>query len=261
MTNPQVVKSRKPGSKDAHRRNEPRNGIQKLLPVANFVEVPIREPFREKRLIENGLDTRLPAYLCQEFYPAVISGKDLEARIVEIHRRCYEESPATERESVIRDFVASCPHLVFKADWLAEIVTRHARKFDLSSGRRNRILTAMANGFRRAVDIRPRYQRFLHHGKVEYAREFRKEILTDLQWWEKTLDRPHATEKEEWWTGEVARRATDKTVSLIAEHPSLKVCKQKLTKLLCAGQHRKASFLIASTVWDVPEHDLQRKPA
>jgi hypothetical protein len=260
VQNPQARK-RRDQTQSAKGENRPRR-TQKQLRAVDLADVPIEDPCYEIRLIQNGDVLRLLEYLNPGKVTAMILPQDLETRIIEIYRRCYEKEPDREKcdESIIRDFVAAFPGLTFKAEWLRKLVDTQARMGDFKpKSLRSRVLLAMANGFRGAVEVVPRYQKSLNRVKVKCARDFRREILLDLQQWERVLDRRHADHTEGAWNAEVAGRAADKAASLIEKHPSLKTCKQKLRELLRTGQQRKASFLIATTVWLVSEHDLQRK--
>ena len=231
---------------------KPQENPLQRLPVADFGAVPIRDPARERRLVKAGLDLKLPKYLVGES-GGTISGEDMETRIIEIYKLCYLKDRQT---SVIREFAATFPYLIFKAGWLGEVVRGQLRTMNVSAG--GKTLTAIASGLCGAANIEPRYWRSQTNQRVQLAREFRQEMMTRLEDWNKALDRRNATNDDD-WAAELTRRAEEETASLIEQYPNLKICKVKLTKLLKQENLRKASILIASTVfWGASEHEVER---
>jgi hypothetical protein len=233
--------------------------ISRRKPVMSLADIPIDRPSDEKRLIEDGVSSEFLNYLSRIAKLAPIVPGELDNRIVEIHRLCYEGSPPAERESVVRDFIALSPDLIFKAEWLAKLIRRHAKiqDFDPESAR-SKLFLAIADGFKSAADSASRSKLFLRPSKLGAAKEFRScEMLPELTQWEKGLDRRNAHSSAE-WRAEIANRAERKTAELVNRHPCLHIHRGQLTRLLSSRQLYQASLLVAATVFCVSARELER---
>jgi len=141
--------------------------------------------------------------------------------------------------------------MVFEAEWLRKLVEQHTYIRELRpGGPRNRFFRALANGFRSAAAPAPRFFRSLRDGAQEVARYIRREISSELQQWERTLDRSMADHADPMWDAELTQRATAKTAELVQRYPRLKPHQERITNLLRKKQHYEASVLIAHKSFD-----------
>lgn len=258
---PRTAQSSKVEPRKANRGDEQQSAAGRTIEAVDVAAIPIEDPFHEKSLAEID-PNKLLFYLCRGKGFGAISRHDLRSRIIEVYRRCYEQSPA-KQEGVLRDFVASFPHLVFEAKWLRTLAEQHVYipEFEPSAPR-NRFFLAIANGFRAAAAPAPRFFRSVRDGAQQTAQYFRREILAELKQWDKTLDRRMADDTDPLWRAELAQRAAAKTEELIQKYQRIKPHQEEITRLLCEGEHYEASVLIASKLMNewfhVSARDLER---
>jgi hypothetical protein len=254
---PQDLKSRSAQANGAKRKNRPPHTTQKQLHAVDLADVPIEDPCCEIGLIKNGDVFRLLEHLN---VTSVKLPQDLETRIIEIYRRCYEQEPDPEKrdESIIRDFVAAFPGLIFRAKWLRKLVDTQTRMGDFGPKKlRSRVLLAMANGFRRAEALTG-YKRFLKQSAANAAKTVRKNILKELEKWARPLKRRIVEVDPPWSAKVTARRANKKVAQFVKLYPRLEPYKVSLEKLLQQGKLYAASVLIAAEVFGVSDRPLQR---
>jgi hypothetical protein len=257
----QARKSRSARTEGAKRENRAPHAAQEELRAVDLADVPIEDPCDEIRLIKNGDVGRLLEHLNPGKVRAMILPQNLETRIIEIYRRCYEKEPEPEKrdESIIRDFVAAFPGLIFKAEWLRKLVDTQARMGDFGPKKlRSRVLLAVANGFRRAEALSG-YNRFLKQTAANAAKMDRKNILKALEKWARPLKR-RIVEVDPTWSAEIAaRRANKKVAQLVKLHPRLEKYRVPLEEFLRQGKLYDASVVIAAEVFGVSDRPLQRK--
>ncbi len=242
MPKPQSRKNPDTRSKDdPSRRNTGHPGGPRIIPAEELADIPIRDPFAEKQLMERGGSLRSLSAVAVTY-----SRESLHARIVELYRRCYEESAASKQQKVIGDFVASFPDLIFEASWLAKLV-----KWEVAT-RDYRLLRALAGGFRRAAEPGPRLNRSWRDTRVGAARSFRTTLQSELSQWGRGWERKIPT--REW----IDEQATEKATELVGTYPCLKPHKQRLQRLLSQGKYYDASVFMAGKVFRIRERDLQR---
>ena len=229
-------------------RNAGEPSLQKIV-RENLADIPITDPFAEKQLIRVHPYKLLRALVIAA---GTFTRESLRARIVEIYRRCYEESTASEQEKIVTDFVASFPELTFQAGWLTKLIEQHVAARDLRpNGPTNRLLRALANGFRRAAESRPRLNRYWRHTRVDAARSFRTTLQSELSQWGKELDRRNAL--PDW----IDEQVTVKATGLVGTHPCLEPHEQRLQKMLAHGKYYDASVFISAKVFRVRERNLE----
>lgn len=236
---------------------EHRRSSQILLDLTDLADVPITDPFREKAFADLSDSDLIQDLARQTRNRGKISAEPLRARIIEIYRRCYVERLAgkMQPESVIADFVAAYPQLVFEADWLQALVETQATNRDFRpGGARKKVFQAMANGFRRVANPEARVNRSMRGARMEAARHFLLDLRRRLSDWDRTLDRASAPTAD--W---IESRATEKLVELVQEHSQLERCRDRLKTLLCAARLYEASILMAATIFQVRERDLQTR--
>jgi hypothetical protein len=257
----QVRKSGSARTEEAKRENRPPHAAQGQLRAVNLADVPIEDPCYEIRLIKNGDVGRLLEHLNPGKVTAMILPPDLEARIVEIYQRCYEKErdPGKRDESIIRDFAAAFPGLIFKAEWLRKLVDTQVRMGDFGPKKlRSRVLLAMANGFR-AAEALTGYKHFVKQGAANAAKMLRKNILKELEKWARPLKRRIVEVAPPWSAAITVRRANKKVAQLVRLYPRLEPYKVSLEELLQEGKLYDASVLIAAEVFGVSDRPLQRK--
>lgn len=182
-----------------------------------------------------------------------------------MYKRCYE-SGGRSRDKVIRDFVAHSPHLIFEADWLKELLRNHVAppsRPELSyNSAGNRLLRAVADGFRRAAYMRGGgektesavFKGMLKRAGLHAARFVQREIRGKLAHWEDGLQRHNAVQA---W---IDKKETEKLIELVRTYPKVQPFQQELRALLHRRQHYKASILIASKQFNVRARTLEQKP-
>jgi hypothetical protein len=184
--------------------------------------------------------------------PLTYMRETLRARIIEVYRRCYEESPASKQDKVIGDFVALFPALIFEANWLAKLLRwRVASRDYLPNGPTNRLLRALANGFRRAAESSRHRNRHWRHAEVEAARSFRPTLQSRLSEWGRGWERKIPT--PEWINEQAAKKAAE----LVETHPRLMPHTRRLQEMLARRKYYDASVFIAAKVFGVRERDLE----
>jgi hypothetical protein len=224
--------------------------------IINLADVPIEKPFEEKRLVELDHDSLL-RYIRRVAAkgPVLAHARDLRNRIVEIYRMSYEASPTATRESVIRDFAASFPDLVFESDWLRVLVAKQWTQYNFDpAGPRSRLFRALANGFRSAAKY-PSFKRLRSRAALGAARFFRKELQSDLDSWNASLERSSSKGASEW----IATEAASKAEELVKSYPNLRHLKGQIAALLRKKRLYQASALISSVVLDIRESNLRQK--
>jgi AcrR family transcriptional regulator len=85
------------------------------LSVRLLSDLPIDDPFKEKRLIEEGGPGALYEYLRKKHAsPVWIPPEKEPERIREIYRLCFARARGREWYSILRDFAAHCPRLAWR---------------------------------------------------------------------------------------------------------------------------------------------------
>lgn len=229
--------------------------------VVNQIQLPpIENPFREKQLLER----RSSKWLSELFEKLAtlgalppgsgIRGDTIDARVIEVYRMCYEQSPsAGGREKVVRDFAAHKPLLLFHAKWLQQKI-RASYLAGLGPGNaKERLLKSIANGLRSAAS-NTSYTRALREMALDGSMIARERIKADLNDWDSSLERNVAT------TDWIRQQASQKTEELLHAYPRLDNKDGKeLLLLLQAGRIYDASVLIAAKTFGVRERNLQSK--
>ena len=239
---------------DARRTDEPIAQRKDILGFTSLADIPIEDAFHEKLVFEKGESER---NLCPQRYPGpiLVSADARCQRILEVYKRCFEESDDDTREKVVRDFVAHFPHLSFDADWLSDLVRRQSALPGIANdSKRKRILLAIANGFRRAANTKKRQPAIQKSYHLHAARTVQRAFCDELTRWEVGLERPVSTPE---WIAECAASKADELANMYRQ--LLRGDKRRLTTLLQLGQCYKASVLLASKVFGVRVRDLQRK--
>jgi hypothetical protein len=214
--------------------------------------IPIANAFHEKAVFEKGQAERS---LNPNYFSGLVavSKEARRERIVEVYRRCYEESGSFRRLRVIRDFIAHFPHMAFDADWLKELIKNNSAFPRLANDNRNEILLAIANGFRSAASANPRESAIQKAYKIFGVRMTARAIQDDLSTWSESLERPLSTPEE------IEARATEKVEELVESYPMSSYDRQRLKKFLQKGHCYQAANLITSKVFGVRERDLESK--
>lgn len=226
------------------------NGL--LDGMSDLMLQPILHPFRERRLLERDpscLTLELAARVGAE---GMYTRTDLRARIIEVYRRCHEESAPGKRPAVLRDLAAHFPGLVFQAEWTRELIRIALATADFSkNGPRSRILRALASGFRVAASAATRQKRFRTFS-IEVAKAERGTLSRTLDQWKKQLRMGDATPD---WLHE---KAIQKAGELVAAYPAAKPSLVEIEQLLQKGHCYDASVLIVARAFNVSERALER---
>ena len=216
----------------------------------------IEDACREKRDLEKdffGWSTNLYKSLPSFEEIRGISMVVFEARIIEIYRICYEQSPPNKREKVLRDFAAHFPHLIFEAKWLHELV-RKAHHYGVGAGSvQSKLLLSLATGLRSAASG-TRYGRQSRGLKLYGARMARFRFYEELDSWNRTLQR-NLDPSTDW----IHERAFEKTRELTKESPQLNRVQEQLLRLLQDGKLYDASVLVTAHIFGVRQRDLQQR--
>jgi hypothetical protein len=231
------------------------SGDGEIQPPLNLTDIPIDDPFWEKRWAEES-----PYELCKALGEKLQRRlmwvpEQLKVRIVDVFRQCFEKSLPSESRRIIRDFVAFYPDLALRAPWLAELVRKCVEMSDGfgPQSTRNTIVRALADGFRKASDPVSQIRKSLEYSRLEAARYVSLEIRDELKAWGKLLDRSLASEE---WLDEQASR---KCVELVERYKIGKRQRRTLEQFLRQGNHYKASIVIAATVFRVRARNLEAK--
>lgn len=174
-------------------------------------------------------------------------------RIIEVYKRCFDESDKRQREKVIRDFAGHFPWLIFDADWLKELVWTQCALPGYADDRKKEILLALANGFRGAANNKKADPAVQKSYRLHAARTVRRSFYDGLTKWNAGLERPVSTKEC------IAKCAAAKVDELANTYRQLSPDKPRLTRLLTQGQCYKASVLVVSRVLGVRARDLQEK--
>lgn len=177
---------------------------------------------------------------------------DEAKRIAEVYRLCFELS-GQKNVSIIGDFVAHCPHLVLSGTWVAQVAKQRSitRPEETNQTGENRLLEAIGRGFRRAASFS--WERKLKPSRLRAAREFRSKINEELKSFVETLRRRDA--ERDWLAAQIKAKVSE----LVRHNPRLSSVADKLTKKLSARRTYDASILIAATIFDIRERDLEAK--
>lgn len=210
---------------------------------------PISDPTAEKRILERDgpgkwIDWLQGRTKADSFghHPA-----DEAKRIAEVYRLCFEKS-RREDVSIVGDFAAHYPGIFLSGTWVAEVAKQWSvTKLDET----NRLLKAIADGFRRASP--PAWNRQQRRGRLRAAREFRSRMGSELKSFLEELRCQDST--KEWLAEQIGVRVSD----LVHRNPRLSSVAEKLRKKLLARRAYQAAILIAATIFEVRERDLQTK--
>jgi hypothetical protein len=225
-----------------------------LLELTRLSDIPIVDAFHEKEMLEKGEGERKlnPSHSSA---PVMVSPDVRRKRIIEVYKRCFDESDKLKRDKVIRAFAAHFPWLVFDANWLKELVWTQFALPGYADDRKKEILLALANGFRGAASNKRRQPAIQKHYRLHAARCVQRTFCDELTKWNVGLKRPVSTPA---W---IAEHAASKADELANTYRQLRRGdKLRLTTLLQQGQCYKASVLVASKVFGVRVRDLQQKP-
>jgi hypothetical protein len=211
---------------------------------------PIKNALREKEMIEKEGREAWESWLVNEAQTTILMApSDVALRTCEVYRLCFENSDHQEL-SILIDFVAHHPSLVFHCVWLEELVrgTAFVRHFDPYA--RN-VLLALGSGFRRA-GTKHDWKRLSRPSRTRAAHEVQKRVASELSTFLEGLDAAHAEQK---WVAEQVDRKVQK---LIEVYPHVATATAKLRALLGKASAYKASVLIAAKTFGVRERDLQK---
>lgn len=239
---------------DARKIDEP-NALQKaIVGFTRLENIPIMDAFHEKKVLEKGEDARKldPKHSSG---PVLVSPDVRRKRIIEVYKRCFDESDKLKREKIIRDFAAHFPWLFFDAHWLKELVWTQFALPGYADDRKKEVLLAIANGFRGAANNKKCEPAIQKSYRLHGARIVQRKLYDELTKWNEGLQRSISTKAC------IAKCAAAKADELANTYQRLlRGDKQRLATLL---QHRrcyKASVFVASRVFGVRARDLQQKP-
>ena len=242
---------------DARRIDKPIAEVQRktILGFTCLSDIPIVDALHEKEILEKGEDARKlnPNHSSG---PVLVSLDVRRKRIIEVYKRCFDESDRFKREKVIRDFAAHFPWLVFDANWLKELVwTQFALPGYADVGKKE-ILLAISNGFRGAALNKKRGSAFQKSCLLHSVRTVQREFQNELTKWNLGLQRPDSTSA---WIAECAAAKANELANTYRQLSERD--KRRLTTLLQKGKGQcyEASVLVASKVFGVRARDLQRK--
>jgi hypothetical protein len=228
------------------------NGPVLEIRFTRLEDVPIENAQHEREMFERGEDARqLNPEHCVG--PVVVSTETRARRIIEVYRRCFEDADQNSRLKVVSDFVAHFPQHAFDADWLKEQLREPVMLARLGDANREKMLSAVANGFRRAAKGRkePAIQKAY---RISGTRIAARALQDELSKWNDSLERHISTPQE------IAARAAEKADEIVKKYRNLgRREKLRLTRLLEDGKCYKAAILISSKLFGVRERDLQTK--
>jgi hypothetical protein len=239
------------------RKVEPDGAADNPRPGFRFVRlesIPIVNACHEKKMFEKGEFARK---LNPGYYSGMIAESEAtrRTRIVEVYKRCFEETDRRTRWKVVRDFAAHFPDLVFDADWIKQLVRRDFTTSSFSNDS-TEAFRAIANGFRSAASTKPHEPAIQKAYKLSAIRFFVEKIQEELVSWNRDLDRGIRL------TETISASAAEKVNGLAKTYGQLarRDDRQRLTKLLSQGHCYEAAVLIAARVFRVRQRDLQSKP-
>jgi len=215
----------------------------------------IEDPFLEKKIFETQGMNGYAMYLVKDRPEGVAFPGGLGQRLSEVYRRCYE---IRKDLTVIRDFVAFLPGLAFNSLWLATLVKDQTTFEDPKpDSPRNRLLTALAYGFRSAAHPGPRNRKWFRANKLLAAREVQRKMQ------KKFSDhlKPDSLEWKDADEDEKEKRVSELLNKLVKTYPVLKPVSEKLKTHLKASQLRKGSVLATCKIFRVLAHNLESKPS
>ncbi|MBI4455087.1 MAG: hypothetical protein HY644_04225 [Acidobacteria bacterium] len=219
--------------------------------LSDLSSLPIEDPFKEKCLLEEPPNLLL-IYLMKKGGSGRISAQSFDARVIEIYRLCYEKDPKPPktRETVVRDFAAHFPHLIFQSSWLRDLI----HQWDVTPhGQTSRILRALANGFRQAATLTA-YKRRVKDRTLDLAHLWRAQIQRNLSDWIDVLDLKNADMNDRLITKQVTAKAGE----FVKNNPHLKRHETRLIELLRERNAYDASILITAKLFTVSQRQLQR---
>lgn len=215
---------------------------------------PLSDPLAERQILEGVGPGEWVDWLQKRVKVKVlVSHPRVEARrIAEVYRLCFELS-GNENVSIIGDFVAHYPRIVMSGTWVAEAAEQwNVTKLDETNRTgTNRLLKAIADGFRRASSTSWNLQQ--RRGRLRAAREVRLRMGTELKSFLEALRTKDST--KDWLAEQIAARVSD----LVRDNPRLSSVAEKLRTELSARRAYRAAILIAATLFEVRERDLQSK--
>lgn len=188
----------------------------------------------------------------------------VEDHLIELHRRCYEQSVSAAKPTVLRHFAASFPALLFGASWVRGEI--RASEFEPPEFR-EKLLIFISNGLRSAASGAP-HRRSLRQLAITAAKGFQSGRLAqwpdgpafmlglvhELRSWRFVLRAAEAT--DDW----LKDRANEKAKELAKRFNHLTPRDvPRLAKLLHKKSLSAASRLVAARQFGVRERDLQDK--
>lgn len=243
-------------SKDLDQQATASEVLTRMVRNAVATDSPIADPLKEKELIEkHGLEGWFTYLRKRTGCSALVMHPDvLRTRVCEVYRLCYEKAVISNLE-VISDFVAYHPQLVLRSPWLAALLTPLSlASFEDQRSGKNRLLQALAYGFRRAAAPKAQRNRAFRATRLLAAHDFLPEIRNELDGFVVSLSVPQAERR---W---VAEQVAQKLPELQRRFPPISPVSDRIEKLLLRGQVYKASIAIAAKVFHVRVRDLQTKP-
>lgn len=157
---------------------------------------PIDEPESEKLFLEGRSEEQWLEYVFAQARKAgvrdvlAINPEEIEKRIVEVYRLCFEQATNRKQMEVVRDFVAFHPHLALHSEWLISLLQRQTRFLDFNENSpRNRLLRAWADGWQRAANPGRIQRAVTLFSRLRVAREYRREMQATVKELMKEADR------------------------------------------------------------------------
>lgn len=218
---------------------------------------PIEDAAKERAIIEKKGRWAWEEWLVKKALakPArqvTVSPTEVKDRICEVYRQCFNNSRQGDL-SVISEFAARFPNLVFRCAWIQELVSAFApiRRYDEYA---RRLLRAIGSGFRRAGAKRS-WKRLSRATRIEAARDLQRKLSRELSHWMKSLDSAHAVKSR------LHTEETKKLSQVLQEYHLSESSQTRFRMLLETGQAYKASLLIAAITYGVRERELQSRTA
>jgi hypothetical protein len=215
----------------------------------------IDDPAKEKGLIEKHGTARWRHYLLERLGKEMLISHptDESKRIAEIYRLCFLNSGSSDA-SIVGDFAAHFPGLVFQCEWVRKLVAECARVRHVDENAR-RLLLAIASGFRRA-GAKPNWERLTRTARIQAARDAQKELRRILATWVRECQPSQAVSG--WWREKV----NEKVLGICRAYSRFpEDAKPRLKELLEKKRTYEASVLIAARTFNVRERDLQTSAA
>lgn|SRR6185437_729742 len=224
---------------------------------------PITVPGEEKRVFEARSEDGLMEHLRGAVRAGgiVVPPGELETRIAEIYRRCFEDGGGADL-NVVSDFVAHCPRFVLRGcPWLAglaaspipfgaEILRATTNRPSLT---KQRLLDAIAKGFERAAAVKSeKAQRRAIAPSISGAARLLRENLAERL-------RTHFADWQGWASGEWLTEESMKLLSqLKREYPRIKPGDVETLQRHLAGRHAfEAAVIIAARSFGVSTRDVR----